>query len=63
VLAERGRVSDEALCRIRQVGLTEGEITEIVANVALHLFTNYLNLVARTEIDFPEVATLEAAHI
>ena len=63
VLAHRGRVSDDSLCRVRQAGLTEGEITEIVANVALHVFTNYLNLVARTEVDFPAAPALETASI
>jgi hypothetical protein len=28
---------------------------EIVANVALNTLTNYVNEVAKTEIDFPEV--------
>ena len=63
VLAHRGRVSDDALRRVRQAGLTDGEITEIVANVALHVFTNYLNLVAGTEVDFPAAPVLETASI
>ena len=33
----------------------------IVAHVALNTFTNYLNEVVATEIDFPEVAALETA--
>jgi hypothetical protein len=28
---------------------------ETVANIALNIFTNYINHVARTPIDFPEV--------
>jgi hypothetical protein len=28
---------------------------EIIANIALNVFTNYLNLVASTEVDFPVV--------
>ncbi|MGH6954234.1 MAG: carboxymuconolactone decarboxylase family protein, partial [Alphaproteobacteria bacterium] len=27
----------------------------IVANVALNVFTNYFNMVAGTEVDFPKV--------
>jgi uncharacterized peroxidase-related enzyme len=63
VLTHRGRVSDEALQRVRQAGLSDGEITEIVANVALHVFTNYLNLVARTEVDFPTAPALEVTNV
>jgi hypothetical protein len=35
--------------------LTEDEIVEVVANVARNIFTNYLSLIARTVVDFPEV--------
>ena len=30
-------------------------VVEVVANVALNVFTNYLNNVARTTVDFPHV--------
>lgn len=55
LVLKRGDVSDQTLADAQAAGFTEGEITEIVANVALSLFTNYFNLVARTEIDFPKV--------
>ena len=35
--------------------LNDSEILDVVANVALTTFTNYLNEAARTEIDFPVV--------
>src|SRR5579872_6999063 len=35
-------------------GLTDGEIVETVANVALNIFGNYMNHVARTVVDFAE---------
>ena len=62
VLRERGHVCDDALRRIRAAGITDGEITEIVANVALHVFTNYLSQVAGTEVDFPVAVSLETAN-
>lgn len=34
---------------------TVGEIGEIMANVALNIFTDYFNLTTRTDIDFPKV--------
>ena len=42
-------------------GLSDAEIVEVVAHVALNVFTNYLNTVAKTAIDFPEVAFAAAA--
>lgn len=55
VIDKRGKVSDEELERVRNLGVAEAEIVEIVANVALNVFTNYINNVAETEIDFPVV--------
>lgn len=56
----RGLVSDEQVGQLRTAGYTDGEIAEIVANVALNLFTNYFNHVAETEVDFPPVPELVA---
>jgi hypothetical protein len=39
--------------RIRRAGYTDVDIGEIVANVALSLFTNDFNHVAATDVDFP----------
>ena len=52
---QRGEVSDSELQRARAAGLTDGELVETVANIALNIFTNYINHVARTAIDFPEM--------
>jgi hypothetical protein len=48
-------VSAQDLELVRAAGYQDGEIVEIVAHVALNILTNYLNLVAQTEVDFPEV--------
>jgi len=55
ILVQRGEISDTALTSARAAGLTDGEIVETVANVAVNIFTNYVNHVARTVVDFPEV--------
>lgn len=55
VLETRGGVADSDLDRAHAAGLTDGEIVEIVAGVALNVFTNYVNKVADTEIDWPVV--------
>lgn len=56
IVVQRGEVSDAAIASVRDAGYTDGEITEIVANVAVNIFTNYFNLVAQTEVDFPRVS-------
>ena len=57
----RGHVSDEDVRAVRTAGYTDGEIVEIVQHVALNTWTNYVNSVARTEIDFPLVAARRVA--
>ena len=62
IVVQRGEVSDATLGNVREAGFTDGEITEIVANVAVNIFTNYFNHVAETEIDFlPKVETKKLA--
>lgn len=58
VVVARGEVSNEALERVRSAGFNDGEITEIVAHVALNIFTNYFNHIAGTEVDFPRVSSV-----
>ncbi len=55
VIINRGEGSDSDVKSVRDAGFSDGEIAEIVANVALNIFTNYFNLIAQTEIDFPKV--------
>jgi uncharacterized peroxidase-related enzyme len=55
VVTERGWVSDDDVAAVRAGGATDAEIAEIIAAVALNIFTNYFNHVAATEVDFPEV--------
>jgi hypothetical protein len=39
---------------VRAAGLSKGQIVEIVAVVAENVFTNLINNVAETDVDFPE---------
>ena len=55
IVVQRGEISEDDFDKARQAGITDGEIAEVVANVALNIFTNYLNHVAQTDIDFPKV--------
>jgi len=55
IVVQRGEVSDADFKLARPSGLTDGDIVETVANVALNIFANYVNHAARTVVDFPEV--------
>lgn len=61
IVTDRGLVTDGDVERVREAGYTDGEIAEIVAAVALNLFTNYFNHVAGTEVDFPAAPELVSA--
>jgi len=43
------------MAAVRGAGLRDAEVLDVVANVALTTFTNYLNEVSKTDIDFPVV--------
>jgi uncharacterized peroxidase-related enzyme len=55
VVRQRGMVRPATIDALREAGYGDGEITEIVAVVAINIFTNYFNHIAGTEIDFPVV--------
>ncbi len=62
VVEERGRVSDLDLADARLAGLDDAALAEVVANVALNIFTNYFNHVAETDIDFPKAQPIVDHH-
>lgn len=53
LVLQRGEVSDEDFSTVRKAGFSDGEIIEVVANVVLNIFSNYLNLIAQTDLDPP----------
>jgi alkylhydroperoxidase family enzyme len=42
-------------------GFGDEEVVELVAHVALNLFTNYVNVALAVPLDFPAVRLLRAA--
>lgn len=56
LVVKRGELLESEIAAVRAAGHSDGEITEIVANVALNIFTNYFNHVAQTVVDFPKVS-------
>jgi uncharacterized peroxidase-related enzyme len=57
----RGHVDNDDIAAVRSAGFSDAQIVEIVALVAENTFTNYLNEVAKTDIDFPSVPAADAA--
>ena len=56
-IAENAGDVDEADIRAaRQAGVTEEEIGELVANLALNTMTNYFNVMAHVDNDWPVVS-------
>jgi uncharacterized peroxidase-related enzyme len=60
VTKARGHVSDADLSAVRLAGYDDAQLVEIVLHVALNSWTNYINSVAQTVIDFPVAKTLSA---
>lgn len=61
VLESRGKVSDVQLADVRDAGFDDAEIVEIVTSVVLGCFTNFLNNVADTGLDIPQVEPVAAS--
>ena len=61
VATSRGHVDDADLRAVRAAGHDDAQIVEIVQHVALNVWTNYINIVGETEIDFPRVDLRAAA--
>lgn len=51
----RGADVRPQFAQAREAGLTDAELVEVIAAVAQNVLTNYLNVVAGTEVDFPRV--------
>lgn len=56
VVVQRGELSEAEFKAARAAKITDSEIVETTANVALNILTNYVNHVAHTVVDFPEVS-------
>lgn len=61
VTRERGHTSEDDLRAVKAAGYDDAQVIEIVLHVALNTWTNYINEVAKTDIDFPVVSARKAA--
>ena len=61
VAHERGHVAEDDLRTVKLAGYSDAQVIEMVLHVALNTWTNYINEVAKTDIDFPVVTARMAA--
>lgn len=60
VVNERAQVGSADVQALRDVGFSDEAVVEILAHVALNLFTNYINVALEVPVDFPAVALRHA---
>ncbi|MFN4120993.1 carboxymuconolactone decarboxylase family protein [Acidovorax sp.] len=61
VVEQRGTVDASEVQRLRDAGFSDEAVVEILAHVALNLFTNYVNVAFDVPVDFPAVKLRPAA--
>jgi uncharacterized peroxidase-related enzyme len=55
IASHAGAVSEDGVAKARAAGVTDQEIGEVVANLALNILTNYFNVLAGVDNDWPVV--------
>lgn len=61
IVENRADIAAEDVADLRKAGFDDEEIVEILAHIALNLFTNYLNVALDVPVDFPGVKLTRAA--
>ena len=57
IIQTKGKVSNYALYDARAAGISDEEMLEIISIVVANTYTNYVNNLAKTQIDFPVINT------
>ena len=61
VTRTRGQIGEDDIRTLKASGYDDAQLIEIVLHVALNTWTNYINLIADTAVDFPVVVAKRAA--
>jgi uncharacterized peroxidase-related enzyme len=61
VVRERGHVTEDDVNAVKSAGYDDAQVIEIILHIALNTWTNYINEVAKTDIDFPLVTSRKAS--
>jgi hypothetical protein len=54
-VCEHGHVTEDDVNAVKSAGYDDAQVIEIVLHVALNTWTNYINVVGKTDIDFPVI--------
>lgn len=55
LVQNRASISDSDIDELKSAGFDDEEVAEILAHVALNIFTNYTNVAFNVPVDFPKV--------
>lgn len=58
IVRERAGISQADVSTVKEAGFNDSDVAEILAHVALNIFTNYTNVAFDVPVDFPKVALL-----
>lgn len=61
LVSQRGQMGEADVAALRSAGYSDEQIVEILAHVALNIFTNYVNVAFDVPLDFAAVPLLKAA--
>lgn len=61
VVEKRADISAADVDELRAAGFDDADVVEIIAHVALNLFTNYINVALDVPVDFPGVKLTRSA--
>lgn len=56
VVEQRAQITDSDVVSLREADFGDEQIVELMAHVALNLFTNYINVALDIPVDFPKVS-------
>ena len=59
MVEKRGHVSDGEVQAARDAGLSDGDMLEALATVMVNIYTNYVNALVQTAVDFPAAPPIE----
>lgn len=61
VVDNRAQIADSDVAELRAAGFDDEAVVELIAHIALNLFTNYVNVALKVPVDFPTVKLRRAA--
>ncbi len=56
LVKEKANIAPDDIAALKKAGYTDEDIAEILAHVALNIFTNYTNVAFDVPVDFPKVS-------